>query len=171
VDYAGDRSNGCTSWSRSDAGQIIAMVKDNPPTLYIYPDSADIGAVARAVTAGRSLSGAGLYWNASCLKKSALPNFGRGKLSSRSSLNTRRIIGHRHNGRYRLIGAMNKASRWAEIPLIALANPKMSSAKVRSLSVTSQGPYVCVCDACAEHGSTSMPSSNGTMKLQSWRDR
>ena len=37
-DYAGGRSNGCTSWSPSDAGQIIAMVKDDPTTLYIYPE-------------------------------------------------------------------------------------------------------------------------------------
>jgi hypothetical protein len=75
VDYASGRSNGCTSWSQSDAGQIIAMVRDNPTTLYIYPDSADIGAVARAVEAGRSLSGAGLYWNASCVKEIRAPKF------------------------------------------------------------------------------------------------
>jgi len=74
-DYAGGRSNGCTSWALSDAGQIIAMVKDNPTTLYIYPDSADIEAVARAVAAGRSLSGVGLYWNASCLNEIRAPKF------------------------------------------------------------------------------------------------
>jgi hypothetical protein len=51
------------------------MVKDNPTTLYIYPDSADIEAVARAVAAGRSLSGAGLYWNASCLNEIRAPKF------------------------------------------------------------------------------------------------
>jgi hypothetical protein len=60
VDYAGGRSNGCTSWSPSEARPIIAMVKDNPTTLYIYPDATDVNAVARAVAAGRSLSGAGL---------------------------------------------------------------------------------------------------------------
>jgi len=75
VEYAGGRSNGCTSWSPSDAGQIIALVKDDPTTLYIYPDSADIGAVARTVAAGRSLSVAGLYWNASCLKEIRAPKF------------------------------------------------------------------------------------------------
>jgi hypothetical protein len=74
-DYAGGRSNGCTSWSPSDAGQIIAMVKDDPTTLYIYPDSADIEAVARAVAAGRSLFGVGLYWNASCLNEIRAPKF------------------------------------------------------------------------------------------------
>jgi hypothetical protein len=74
-DYAGGRSNGCTSWSPSDAGQIIAMVKDNPTTVYIYPGSADIEAVARAVAAGRSLSGVGLYWNASCLNEIRAPKF------------------------------------------------------------------------------------------------
>ena len=39
VNYAGGRSNGCTSWTASDAGQIIPMLKDKPTTLYIYPDS------------------------------------------------------------------------------------------------------------------------------------
>ncbi|MER9304965.1 murein L,D-transpeptidase catalytic domain family protein [Mesorhizobium sp. M0293] len=69
VDYAGGRSNGCTSWSPSDARQIITMVKDNPTTLYIYPESRDVAAVA----AGRSQAGA--YWNASCLKEIGAPKF------------------------------------------------------------------------------------------------
>ena len=38
VNYSGGRSNGCTSWSPSDAGQIIPMMKE-PTTLYIYPES------------------------------------------------------------------------------------------------------------------------------------
>ncbi len=38
VNYAAGRSNGCTSWSPSDAAQIIPMVKDKPTTLYIYPE-------------------------------------------------------------------------------------------------------------------------------------
>ena len=75
VNYAGGRSNGCTSWSPSDAGQIIPMLKDNPTTLYVYPKSADIDAVAQAVKAGRSPSRAGLYWNASCLKQIRSPKF------------------------------------------------------------------------------------------------
>ena len=33
VNYAGGRSNGCTSWTASDAGQIIPMLKDKPTTL------------------------------------------------------------------------------------------------------------------------------------------
>jgi hypothetical protein len=65
VDYAGGRSNGCTSWSRSDASQVIPMMKE-PTALYIYPESQDIAAVAQAVKAGRSASRTGLYWNASC---------------------------------------------------------------------------------------------------------
>ena len=40
VEYSGGRSDGCTSWSPSDARQIIPMVKDDPTTLYIYPESA-----------------------------------------------------------------------------------------------------------------------------------
>jgi len=75
VNYAGGRSNGCTSWSPSDAGQIIPMMKDKPTTLYIYPESRDIDAVAQAVKAGRSPSRAGLYWNASCLKEIRSPKF------------------------------------------------------------------------------------------------
>ena len=75
VVYAGGHSDGCTSWSPSDAGQIIPMMKDKPTTLYIYPDSRDIAAVAQAVKAGRSPSRAGLYWNASCLKEIRSPKF------------------------------------------------------------------------------------------------
>jgi len=74
VDYAGGRSNGCTSWSRLDAEQVIPMMKE-PTTLYIYPESDDITAVAQAVKAGRSPSRAGLYWNASCLKEIGTPKF------------------------------------------------------------------------------------------------
>jgi len=44
-------------------------------TLYIYPESNDIAAVAQALKAGRSLSRAGLYWNASCLKQIGAPKF------------------------------------------------------------------------------------------------
>jgi hypothetical protein len=73
-DYTGGRSNGCTSWSPSDARLIIAMVKDNPTTLYIYPESADIDAVTQAVKAG-GLSRSGPYWNASCLKDIGFPKF------------------------------------------------------------------------------------------------
>lgn len=75
VDYAAGRSNGCTSWSASDARQIIPMIADNPTSLYIYPESRDIDAVARAVKAGGSPSQAGLYWNASCLKQIGAPRF------------------------------------------------------------------------------------------------
>ncbi|MDX8447722.1 hypothetical protein [Mesorhizobium captivum] len=75
VNYAGGRSNGCTSWSPADAEQIIPMVKNNPTTLYIYPESRDIAAIARTVADRQSLSGAGLYWNASCLKEIGSPKF------------------------------------------------------------------------------------------------
>ena len=53
------------------------MVKDDPTTLYIYPESRDIDAVAQAVEAGRSPSRAGLYWNAACLKDIGAPRFWR----------------------------------------------------------------------------------------------
>ena len=73
-DYAAGRSNGCTSWSQGDAAKIIPMMQE-PSTLYIYPESSDIDAVAKAVKAGRSPSRAGLYWNASCLRAIGAPKF------------------------------------------------------------------------------------------------
>ena len=75
VNYTGGRSNGCTTWSPSDAERITSMVKDKPTTLYIYPESTDIDAVAQAAKARRSPSRAGLYWNASCLKEIRSPKF------------------------------------------------------------------------------------------------
>ena len=65
VDYAGGRSNGCTSWSAQDAAEIIPMMKGNPTTLYIYPESRDIAAAGHG----------GSYWNASCLKQIGAPKF------------------------------------------------------------------------------------------------
>lgn len=75
VDYAGGRSDGCTSWSSSDARQILEMTKDNPTTLYIYPSATDVDAVANALAADHALSRRGLYWNASCLKEIGAPQF------------------------------------------------------------------------------------------------
>lgn len=74
VDYAAGRSNGCTSWSRADAAKIIPLMKA-PSALYIYPESTDIDAVAKAVKAGTTPSRAGLYWNASCLGQIGAPKF------------------------------------------------------------------------------------------------
>jgi len=75
VNYTGGRSNGCTSWSPSASEEILAMVEDNPTTLYIYPESGDIDAVANAVRDDTSLSDAGLYWNATCLRAIGAPKF------------------------------------------------------------------------------------------------
>ncbi|GLS17903.1 hypothetical protein GCM10007874_09190 [Labrys miyagiensis] len=75
VDYTGGRSDGCTSWSPGNIQQILAMVKGNPTTLYIYPGAADVDAVARAVASGQSPARAGLYWNASCLRAIGAPHF------------------------------------------------------------------------------------------------
>ena len=55
--------------------EIIAMVQDNPTTLYIYPESGDIDAVAKAVKDRKSLSRAGLYWNIACLRAIGAPKF------------------------------------------------------------------------------------------------
>ena len=75
VTYAAGRSDGCTSWSPADAQTVMAMVKDDPTTLYIYPESRDIDAVARTIESGEAPSRAGLYWNASCLKDVGAPRF------------------------------------------------------------------------------------------------
>jgi hypothetical protein len=77
VNYEAGRSDGCTSWSPADAETIMAMVSGNPTTLYIYPESRDIDAVARAVQAGEPPSRAGLYWNAACLRDIGAPRFWR----------------------------------------------------------------------------------------------
>ena len=73
-DYSGGRSNGCTTWSRSDADKIIPLLK-NPTTVYIYPESRDIKAVAQAVSARQPASSDRPYWNAVCLKQIGAPKF------------------------------------------------------------------------------------------------
>ncbi len=75
VNYTGGRSNGCTTWSPAQSKHILAMVQDNPTTLYIYPESGDIDAVAKAVKDKTSLSRAGLYWNSTCLRAIRSPKF------------------------------------------------------------------------------------------------
>ncbi len=75
VDYTSGRSNGCTTWSQSASRDILALAEGNPTTLYIYPESGDINAVAKAVKTGKSLSRAGVYWNASCLTAIGSPKF------------------------------------------------------------------------------------------------
>ena len=77
VNYEAGRSDGCTSWSPADTEAIMAIVSNNPTTLYIYPESRDIDAVARAVEAGEAPSRAGLYWSAACLKDIGAPKFWR----------------------------------------------------------------------------------------------
>jgi hypothetical protein len=75
VNYTGGRSNGCTTWSQSASQDILDLTEKNPTTLYIYPESGDIEAVAKAVAAGTDPARAGLYWNASCLKQIGAPKF------------------------------------------------------------------------------------------------
>ena len=75
VNYTGGRSNGCTTWSPADSREILALVEGNPTTLYIYPESGDIDAVAKAVKRGKSPARAGLYWNAECLSAIGAPKF------------------------------------------------------------------------------------------------
>jgi len=75
LDYSAGRSNGCTSWTQSDSDRIFEIVKDKPTTVYIYPESSDIDAVAQAVKAGKSPAREGLYWNAACLRAIGAPKF------------------------------------------------------------------------------------------------
>ena len=75
IDYGSGRSNGCTSWPASVAGDILSLAENKPTTVYIYPEAKDIVAVGRAVKAGQSPARAGLYWNAACLKEIGAPNF------------------------------------------------------------------------------------------------
>jgi len=75
LDYSAGRSNGCTSWTQSDSDRIFEIVKDQPTTVYIYPESSDVDAVAQAVKAGKSPAREGLYWNAACLRAIGAPKF------------------------------------------------------------------------------------------------
>lgn len=75
VDYSKGRSNGCTTWTPKVSRKFIAMVKNNPTTLYIYPESGDINAVRAATKSGRLPTGSKLYWNASCLRSIGAPKF------------------------------------------------------------------------------------------------
>lgn len=75
VNYTGGRSNGCTTWSPEETKDILALTEGKPTTLYIYPESQDINAVANAVKAGASLASAGLYWNSTCLRAISVPKF------------------------------------------------------------------------------------------------
>lgn len=75
VNYTGGRSNGCTTWSPSESKEILDLVEGNPTTLYIYPESKDINAVAKAVSKRKSLASAGLYWNTACLAAIGAPRF------------------------------------------------------------------------------------------------
>jgi len=75
INYDGGRSNGCTTWSEDVAEEIIALVEGDPTTLYIYPESGDIAAVAEAVSGQGNLAEDGPYWNATCLEQIETPVF------------------------------------------------------------------------------------------------
>ena len=75
VDYSGGRSDGCTSWSPADARQIVRITKNDPTTLYIYPEAADVSGVAQALAAHQMPLRQNLYWNAYCLKEIRSPKF------------------------------------------------------------------------------------------------
>ncbi len=75
VDYSKGRSNGCTTWTPSQSKKILKIVKDNPTTLYIYPESGDVSAVKKAVKKGRLPPSSKLYWNSTCLLAIKSPKF------------------------------------------------------------------------------------------------
>jgi hypothetical protein len=85
----------------SDAQQIIAMVKDDPTTLYIYPASKDIDAVAQAVAAGGSFVAYGIVLECLLLEGNRLSEIlAEGNPRAGRPLNTRRII-RRHRRSWR----------------------------------------------------------------------
>lgn len=75
VDYTSGRSNGCTTWSKPATDEILKIADGTPTTLYIYPSSKDINAVAKAIQRGKSPQQSGLYWHAACLKAIGTPKF------------------------------------------------------------------------------------------------
>ncbi len=75
VDYTSGRSNGCTTWSKPATEQILKIADGKPTTLYIYPSSKDINAMAKAIQRGKSPQQSGLYWHAACLKTIGIPKF------------------------------------------------------------------------------------------------
>ena len=75
LNYSSGRSNGCTSWTPEDSELIVDMIKEQPTTVYIYPESRDIEAVAKALKSRQKLSSAGVYWNARCLREIGAPKF------------------------------------------------------------------------------------------------
>ena len=75
VDYTSGRSNGCTTWSGDVSQEIVSLVKGNPTSLYIYPESKDINAVAKAVRSGKNPARSGAYWNSTCLAAIGAPRF------------------------------------------------------------------------------------------------
>lgn len=70
--YPDGRSSGCTNWDPNEAPAMIALLRDAPTTLYMYPESADIAAVAKAVAAKKPSTA---YWNAECLKEIGAPRY------------------------------------------------------------------------------------------------
>lgn len=75
VDYSKGRSNGCTTWPPSNDEKILTIAKDNPTTLYIYPESGDVNAVSKVVKKGRLPKDSNLYWNTTCLRAIKAPKF------------------------------------------------------------------------------------------------
>lgn len=75
VTYAQGRSNGCTSWSPDDARRIFSILRDDPTTLYIYPEAADIARARGAVGSDGQAAKGAPYWNASCLNEIGTPRF------------------------------------------------------------------------------------------------
>lgn len=95
------------------------MVKNDPTTLYTYPEAADIDAIAQAVKVGQSLSRAGLYWNAFCLREVGSPKFWPKQTLRRSSPDTTTIIGAAATGPADLPGAVKLSGK---VPRMAQAS-------------------------------------------------
>ncbi len=104
-EYANGRSDGCTSWSRPDAGQIVAVIKDNPTTLYIYPEESRhrrgrAGGEGRPAVAGRRT----LLERVLFERNRRAEILGGKKPLSRCWPNTKRLIRRRRKPRRRFAG-------------------------------------------------------------------
>lgn len=78
VDFTNGRSNGCNNWSASTAEFIARMVQNEPTSLYMYPQRADIEKLQKALLEKKSPAQDGVHWNGECLKEIGYPVFVEG---------------------------------------------------------------------------------------------
>ena len=117
VSYVGGRSNGCTSWSQANADAIMAMTRDDPTTVYIYPEAADIDAVAQPWRPSDRCPRWGSTGTPPASSRSARRNSGRTRRWVRSSPSTAGTTRRRRRGRRRSASEAGRHAFW--IPAFA----------------------------------------------------